>query len=444
MKNNNTIKFSSISFIQKPIIILLLALLASSNISFADQVFLDDVIVTGSECVGQDCVNGENFGFDALRLKENNLRIHFDDTSSTGSFPGNDWRIVINDSSNGGANYFAIEDSTAGRVPFKVEAGARANALVVESDGDVGLGTANPVVNLHVVDGNTPTTRLEQDGSSGFTPQTWDLAGNESNFFIRDVTNGSKLPFRIQPGAPDASIYINAKGYIGNGAGPTPDAKLHLVNASGENWVTTRLENGGVSWDATHAGNGAYRLNNSDHTGTELELTMEGNLGLGTTPASGVMMHIKNNGYITTRLENASAGVSWDATNTGGGAYRLNASNHAGIELELDTSGNLSISGNLTVASAGSTIPDYVFKDDYNLKSLDEVKSFIDAQGHLPGVPSAAEIEKKGHINMTQMQLTLLEKVEELTLYILKQDKTIKLLSQQVSSIKSHKTGMSQ
>lgn len=183
-----------------------------------DQVFIDDVIVDGSICIGQDCVNGENFGFDTQRLKENNLRIHFDDTSSSASFPSNDWRIAINDSSNGGANYFAIQDATGGTTPMTIKAGAGNNALYVSSSGgNVGMGTASPVVELHVTDGDSPTMRLEQNGSSGWTPQTWDIAGNETNFFVRDVTNGSKLPFKIRPRAPDNSLYVDAEGDIGLG-----------------------------------------------------------------------------------------------------------------------------------------------------------------------------------------------------------------------------------
>jgi len=182
-----------------------------------DQVFIDDVIVDGSLCVGQDCVNGENFGFDTQRIKENNVRIHFDDTSSSASFPSNDWRITINDSSNGGANYFAIEDATAGRQSFRIEAGAPASSLYVDDAGNIGIGTATPVVETHIVDGDSPTLRLEQNGSSGFTAQTWDMAGNETNFFIRDVTNGSLLPFRIRPRAPKNSLYIDPEGDIGLG-----------------------------------------------------------------------------------------------------------------------------------------------------------------------------------------------------------------------------------
>ena len=209
-----------------------LALLGSLGMvgsAYADIVHNDDVIITFSQCVGNDCVNGENFGADTVRLKENNLRIHFNDTSNSASFPTNDWRIVANDSTNGGANYLAFEDSSANRIPFRVEAGAPANALVVEADGDIGVKTLNPVVDIHIVEGNTPTVRLEQDGSDGFTPQTWDLAGNEANFFIRDVTNGSQLPLRIEPGADTNSLFVDSDGNVGMGTN-NPAAGLHVDN----------------------------------------------------------------------------------------------------------------------------------------------------------------------------------------------------------------------
>jgi len=50
----------------------------------------DDLIVPGSACIGLDCVNNESFGFDTIRLKENNTRIKFDDTSTASGFPAND------------------------------------------------------------------------------------------------------------------------------------------------------------------------------------------------------------------------------------------------------------------------------------------------------------------------------------------------------------------
>jgi hypothetical protein len=201
---------------------------ASEAVNTVDDILhYDDVIITGSLCVGFDCADGEAFGFDTIRLKEHNLRIHFDDTSYTASYPTNSWRITINDSTNGGASYFAIDDVDDGTTPFKIEAGAPSNSLYVEDYGRVGLGTATPVVELHIKDSDTPTLRLEQDGSGGWTPQTWDVAGNESNFFIRDATNGSKLPFRIQPSTPSSTLCLKSDGKVGIGTW-SPTEKLEI------------------------------------------------------------------------------------------------------------------------------------------------------------------------------------------------------------------------
>jgi hypothetical protein len=216
-----------------------------------DQLILDDLIVDGSLCVGMDCVNGESFGFDTIRLKENNLRIRFVDTSSTSSFPSRDWQITVNDSANGGLNKFSIDDIDGGRTPFTIEAGAPSHSLYVDDGGRLGLGTSTPVVDVHIKSGNTPTLRLEQDGSSGFTPQTWDVAGNEANFFVRDATNGSTLPFRIFPGAPSNALNLQADGNVSVGAtGPTllgsNDIAFSITVTSGP--VRLGLQNAVEDW----------------------------------------------------------------------------------------------------------------------------------------------------------------------------------------------------
>ena len=194
-----------------------------------DVCYNDDLIVDGSLCVGFDCTCNYSFGFDTIVLKENNLRIFFDDTSVAASYPRNDWRIVINDSANGGASYFGVEDSTGGRRVFTLEAGAPSHSLYVDDGGRVGMGTSTPSVEIHTVDGDTPTLRLQQDGSSGFAPQTWDVAGNETNFFVRDVTNGSTLPFRIAPDSPSSSLTIKG-GFVGVGTW-SPTSRLHVTES---------------------------------------------------------------------------------------------------------------------------------------------------------------------------------------------------------------------
>ena len=131
----------------------------------ADQIISDDLIIQSSLCVGTDCSNGEDFQADTIRLKENNLRIHFDDTSNAASFPSNDWSIVINDNTNGGRSYFAVQDRTAGFFPLLIEAGAGDNTLVVDSNNRVGIGTDAPTESLHVV-GNALITGNLELGSS--------------------------------------------------------------------------------------------------------------------------------------------------------------------------------------------------------------------------------------------------------------------------------------
>ncbi len=250
-----------------------------------DVVHADDVIVTGSLCVGFDCVDGESFSFDTIRLKENNTRITFDDTSSTAGFPANDWTLVANDSASDGVNYFAIEDVTGSKFPFKVVAGARTNAFYISSTGRIGFGTSTPVLDLHIVRGDTPSIRLDQDTSSGWTAQVWDIAGNESNFFIRDVTGGSRLPFRIRPGAPTSSIDINAAGNVGIGTA-SPAYDLDVANTGQNTTIVAKRTDGataGISANASTVQFGSLSNNPVEmvvNDSVVMTMTNEGNMTL--------------------------------------------------------------------------------------------------------------------------------------------------------------------
>ncbi|MGE3509644.1 MAG: tail fiber domain-containing protein [Vicinamibacterales bacterium] len=82
--------------------------------------------------------------------------------------------------------------------------------------------------NVSVTTTNTPQVRLDQTSGGGFTAQAWDVAGNEANFFVRDVTNSSRLPFRIRPGAPTSSLDIAATGNIGIGTS-SPAQRVHIL-----------------------------------------------------------------------------------------------------------------------------------------------------------------------------------------------------------------------
>jgi len=78
--------------------------------------------------------------------------------------------------------------------------------------------------------------------------------------------------------------------------------------------------------------------------------------------------------------------------------------------------------------------PDYVFAEDYDLMSLEELEKSIQKNKHLPGLPSAAEVEENG-LMLGDMQKRIMEKVEELTLYTIKQDKMIKELQDKMERL---------
>ncbi|MEM8848140.1 MAG: hypothetical protein AAFY00_03855 [Bacteroidota bacterium] len=79
--------------------------------------------------------------------------------------------------------------------------------------------------------------------------------------------------------------------------------------------------------------------------------------------------------------------------------------------------------------------PDYVFKEDYDLKSLEEVQNYIRENGHLPNIPSAKDMEENG-IQLGEMNMKLLEKIEELTLYILELKTEQKVLKRDNDALK--------
>ena len=352
-----------------------------------DVVYADDLIVTGSACVGFDCVNGESFGFDTIRLKENNLRIRAYDTSSSAGFPSRDWQITFNDSANGGANKFSIDDIDGGRTPFTIEAGAPTNSLFVDDRGYVGFRTSTPVVELHVVDGDTPTLRLEQNGSSGFTPQTWDVAGNETNFFVRDVTNGSKLPFRIRPNAPSNSLYINTDGNVGLGTA-SPDAELD-IEADGPIIRYTNIGTGGGGWEV-YINEITGRFNFRDITTQNIPFKIE--------PGANTNL----------------------------------------MMLGRNAADRVDINGFLFINGVNNSTPDYVFSADFGLESIEDHARYMWENKHLPAVgPAAVDQEGLAVIDVANRSQGVLEELEIAHIYIEQLHESIKALELRIIELEA-------
>ncbi len=115
---------------------------------------------------------------------------------------------------------------------------------------------------------------------------------------------------------------------------------------------------------------------------------------------------------------------------------------NVGIGTVPSNTHKLAVNGSLnaTEVKVTTTIeaPDYVFEENYELKPLSEVESYIKENKHLPEVPSAKEIKTEG-LNLAEMNLLLLKKVEELTLHLIEKEKDIEQLKKEVKELKEKK-----
>lgn len=253
---------------------------------------------------------------------------------------------------------------------------------------------------------------------------------------------------------PTTRFYIGNDGNIGIGV-TVPSAKLHL---SGGNMVIDNSTTPSIATGIGAAELGRYlRVINSPTLATpsglkagglvvaddfafsnpaKNDLVIKGKVGIGlaaTTSTNGYSLLV--NGTVNTKglYVNDQLFVSsqWKASSTT--IYYTGGS--VGIGTPLTANPNaylLAVNGKVgakdfQVEKTSTTWPDYVFEKAYQLPSLAEVAKFVQANKHLEGLPAAKEVEDKGY-SVSAMDAALLKKIEELTLYIIEQQKEIEAL----------------
>ena len=125
-----------------------------------------------------------------------------------------------------------------------------------------------------------------------------------------------------------------------------------------------------------------------------------------------------------TLWQSAYAGIKFFTA----GRYRMGINTNGNVGIGTDNPQNkLDVNGTIraTEVKVEAGWADFVFDKDYKLPALQEVENHINEHKHLPDIPSEAEIKENG-VSLGEMQAKLLQKIEELTLYVIKQDKTIK------------------
>ncbi|MEA5461273.1 hypothetical protein VB796_19575 [Arcicella sp. LKC2W] len=204
---------------------------------------------------------------------------------------------------------------------------------------------------------------------------------------------------------------INNNVGIGNTA---PNAKLEITATSGSGLRFTNLTSGSAT-TPTSGSNKVLSVN-----------------------ANGDVILVQLAGSATTTSSNPVAESTWK--NADGYLYNNSTNgvviNGAGLDGNalIVKGGVLSKEVNVKVEGAESW-PDYVFKPSYKRMSLEEVEKFIAINGHLPNVASATEMAATGN-NLNKTDIKLLEKVEELTLYLLEMKKANDAQSAEIQSLK--------
>lgn len=317
----------------------------------------------------------------------------------------------------------------------------------------IGIGTGTPASNLQISEPTTskpggvlaPTKsvfKLSRLGTSGYTynesaefrighggPGVW---GSQLDLFINGGSNQNDIP-------DQHAMTWTYNGNVGIGTtGPT--ARLHLVGS-------------GVSID----GGNSISINNNDlaiqantggrstTSGAQLEFVIPANTDGSNAWGQARIITVAGN----TSNGNATGKMilgtrrSFDKLGTGAQWYY-------GNDLIIDGAGNVGVgtltpdqklSVNGTVHAKSVVIDlngwsDYVFKKDYRLPALNEVKSYIRENRHLPGVPSEAEMIKAG-LDVSEANKLLLKKMEEMTLYMIEAKEEITILKKEVKQLKS-------
>lgn len=235
------------------------------------------------------------------------------------------------------------------------------------------------------------------------------------------------------------------------GVGTTqPQEMLHVngaIRGGGTNGeVTLKGDNGSVTIGATDAQTMTFNTDKSKYAfninGTNRMLIQsDGNVGIGLLSPHG-RLHI-NGGALRLGVGTSEAGRAANVLEFGDNSYvkigewqkdnmlsfkahsfNFNVGN-VGIgtttpQYNLDVAGTIRAE-ELIVETTGA---DYVFADDYQLRPLSEVEAFITENKHLPEIQSAQEMQENG-VSVSELQTKLLQKIEELTLYILQQEERI-------------------
>ncbi|WP_272151285.1 hypothetical protein [Tenacibaculum aiptasiae] len=268
--------------------------------------------------------------------------------------------------------------------------------------GNVGIGTANPEAKLVIRNKDNQGLNVLIDKA---LKGTWPAVEEKKTVTLQ--SSGVHVGNLAFANGNSETMRINTLGYVGIGT-TTPSEKLEvngnilLKDNLKFKYAGKKIEYHG---DANHRAH--VQLYNSSNGNIEIENVWSGgNADIVLKPDHNVVV--------------SSGNVGIGTSNTFG--YKLAVNGRIGakeIKVEVD-----------------SPWPDYVFSKEYELPTLKEIEKHIEEKGHLPNIPSASEVKESKGIELGKMNAKLLQKIEELTLYTIQQEKEIQELKNQNKQLK--------
>ena len=258
--------------------------------------------------------------------------------------------------------------------------------MFINEFGNVSIGTTNALSRLTVQTDVEQKGLLHTDGNVEMSTYIGDGGGGLQGGWLGTNTN-HPLYFYTNFNFPQLSLLVNGNFGIGT---HVPHAQLHLNNQINNRRI--------VLWETA----------DNDH---------EFN-GFGTT-ASGLRYQVD----LTSANHTFYAGVNATTSNE---LMRIQGDGRVAIGGDASSNYKLTVRGSIICTDLRVQLqpfPDYVFANDYKLLPLNELENYVTKNNHLPGMPTACEVDEQ-EVTVGQLQMKLVEKVEELTLYVIELNKT--------------------
>ncbi len=269
--------------------------------------------------------------------------------------------------------------------------------------------------------------------------------GTAGSILVSGTTCDGNYPFggniTITPGLgyTNGKICLNGTTSIGAALYVLQSISAASLTTTGAITAGSLTSNGNFTISTSNAT--ALTLNNTSTTQTTQYVVFNNsgnNMGnIGIDQNANMIVSTGDYGPANINITATNGNVNIAAVVSGSGGGSGSAASVADVNI---TGSNFKVSsGNVyarkMVVQTG-IFPDFVLRKDYKLKSLPETEAYIKANGHLEGVPTEAEAKAKG-IDVAEMNATLLKKIEEITLLLIEQNKSIENLKKENDALKA-------